>query len=220
MAQDIAAQDARPLLIGLTGPIGCGKSNVGRVLGELGGTIIDADELAHQTTAAGGPALDEVRARFGDRVFDDGGALDRRALGEIVFRDRDALADLERIVHPHVRRLLDAALAHAAADHVPFVALEAIKLVEGGLAARCDEVWLIECAPATQRARLAKRGASPDDVERRIATQGPDLARRLTELLGNRAGVRHVSTEGSLDETRAAVEDALADALEAFLAAS
>jgi dephospho-CoA kinase len=218
MIGDVPAQATRPLLIGLTGPIGCGKSNVARVLGELGGSVIDADQLAHATTAPGGVALDEVRARFGESVFDEHGELDRRALGEVVFRDREALADLERIIHPHVRTLVEAALADAAAEHVPFVVLEAIKLVEGGLAARCDEVWLIECAPATQRARLAKRGASADDIERRIATQGRDLARRLTELLGERAGVRHISTEGSLGDTRITVEDALADALEEFLA--
>jgi dephospho-CoA kinase len=218
MVGDVAEQVTRPLLIGLTGPIGCGKSNVGRVLGELGGTVIDADELAHATTAPGGPALDEVRARFGERVFDERGVLDRRALGEVVFRDHEALADLERIIHPHVRRLFDAALGRSASEHVPFVVLEAIKLVEGGLATRCDEVWLIECAPATQRARLAKRGASPDDIERRIATQGPDLAVHLTAMLGDRAGVRHISTEGSLAQTRLTVEDALVDALEAYLA--
>ena len=218
MTGEVSSPAARPLLIGLTGPIGCGKSNVGRVLGELGGTVIDADELAHETTAPGGPALDEVRARFGDAVFDDRGALDRRALGEVVFRDRQALADLERIIHPHVRRLFDAAMLRAAAENVPFVAIEAIKLVEGGLAERCDEVWLIECLPATQRARLARRGASPDDVQRRIDIQGPDLAQRLTKLLGDRPGVRHSSTEGALEETHAVVEDALADALEAYLA--
>jgi dephospho-CoA kinase len=220
MVADVPEQATRPLLIGLTGPIGCGKSNIGRVLGELGGTVIDADELAREATAPGGPALDEVRARFGNGVFDDRGELDRRALGTLVFSDREALADLERIVHPHVRRLFEAAMARATAEHVPFVVLEAIKLVEGGLAARCDEVWLIECAPATQRARLAKRGTSAEDVERRIATQGPDLARHLAEMLGDRPGVRHILTEGSLDETRGLTEDALADALEAYLATS
>jgi dephospho-CoA kinase len=117
-----------------------------------------------------------------------------------------------------VRREFERQLAQAARARVPFVALEAIKLVEGGLAERCDEVWLVECAPATQRARLVKRGASPDDIERRLAAQGPNLARHLTALLGDRPGVRHVSTEGSLAETRAEVEEALADALEAYLA--
>lgn len=212
------ATDARPLLIGLTGPIGCGKSNVGRVLGELGGTVIDADVLARAASAPGGPALDQIRERFGGAVFDARGALDRAALAAIVFDDAAALADLEHIVHPHVRRLLEAELETAARDHVPFVAVEAIKLVEGGLAERCDEVWLIECSVATQRARLARRGTAADDVERRLVTQGPDLVARLTELMGDRAGIRRVSTEGTMEETRAAVEDALADALEAFLA--
>ncbi|MEA2676483.1 MAG: dephospho-CoA kinase [Chloroflexota bacterium] len=210
--------ETRPLLIGLTGPIGCGKSNVGRVLSELGGTVIDADVLARAVSAPAGPALGQIRTRFGDAVFDPNGELDRGSLAAIVFDDATALADLERIVHPHVRRLLEAALDAAEKDHVPFVALEAIKLVEGGLAERCAEVWVIECSVATQRARLAHRGTPTDDVERRLATQGPDLVARLTGLLGERKGVRRVSTEGSMEETRAVVEDALAEALEAYLA--
>jgi dephospho-CoA kinase len=212
------AGDSRPLLIGLTGPIGCGKSNIGRVLGELGGTVIDADALTRAANAPGGPAIDQIRERFGGAVFDAAGEVDRAALAAIVFADATALADLERIVHPHVRRLLDAQLETAARDHVTFVVVEAIKLVEGGLAERCDEVWLIECSPATQRARLAIRGTAPEDVERRLAAQGSDLAARLTSALGDRPGIRHLSTEGSMDETRALVENALADALEAYLA--
>ncbi len=215
-----SANGNRPFLIGLTGPIGCGKSNVGRVLAELGGTVIDADALSREVSAPGGPAIGQIRGRFGDLVFSANGELDRAALAAIVFEDQAALADLEGIIHPHVRQLFNAQLAAAELDHVPFVAVEAIKLVEGGLADQCDEVWLVECSESTQRARLAERGTPPDDIERRLAAQGPHLAARLTTLLGDRVGIRHLSTEGSMDETRTIVEDALADALEPFLAES
>ncbi len=90
----------------------------------------------------------------------------------------------------------------------PFVTIEAIKLVEGGLAERCDEVWLVTCPEATQRQRLAERGMPPADVERRLATQGPDLAARLRP-----AAQRCLETTGTKAEVRDRVEDALADLL-------
>ena len=96
-----------PLLIGITGPIGCGKSTVGRMLSELGGTVIDADVLARRATDPGRSTLPQIRERFGDGVFDEEGNLDRAAMARIVFRDAEALADLERIVHPEVRVLVE-----------------------------------------------------------------------------------------------------------------
>ncbi len=206
-----------PLLIGLSGPIGCGKSTVARMLADLGGLVIDADVLSHQVTAPGSVTLPEIRARFGDAVFGSEGTLDRAALAALVFNDQQALADLEQIIHPHVRRLIDARLADAALEHQPFVVIEAIKLVEGGLADRCDEVWLIECARATQLLRLAGRGATPADTEQRVAAQGVDMADRLAAQLAGRALVRRLSTEGSLEDTRDLIENALADALEPML---
>jgi dephospho-CoA kinase len=201
-----------PLVIGLTGPIGCGKSTVAQLLAEIGATVIDADAVARRATEPGTPALPAIRARFGDAVFGADGTLDRAALARLVFADQPALAELERIVHPHVRQLIEAELRDAAAEGTPVVAIEAIKLVEGGLAERCDEVWLIECAPATQRARLAGRGVEPADAEQRLAAQGSDLVERLAARLGERPH-RRLSSEGTLEETRRRVEDALADAL-------
>jgi dephospho-CoA kinase len=208
-----AADGRQPLLIGLSGPMGCGKSTVARMLGELGGTVIDADRIARRATEPGARAMSEIRRRFGEDVFAADGTLDRARLAEVVFSDRGALADLESIVHPHVRRMVDSRLVDAARNGVPFVVLEAIKLVEGGLAERCDEVWLVDCARGTQRRRLAERGFRPDDVERRLAAQGPRLTDRLAARLGGRAGIRRISTDGTLEQTRDAVEHALADAL-------
>lgn len=199
---------AAPFVIGLTGPIGCGKSTVAAALGELGGTVIDADALAREATAPGEVTLGPIRQRFGDGVFGSGGSLDRAALGAVVFADPAALRDLESIVHPEVRRRVLERLERARASGDPFVVIEAIKLIEGGLADRCDEVWLVECTPAEQRQRLIDRGMATDDLERRIAAQGPDLVARLAAR-----ATRRVSTSGSLVDTRTRVEDALADAL-------
>ena len=202
-----ASPPSRPLRIGLTGPIGCGKSTVGRRLAEHGAAVIDADELARAVTAPGQPTLPAIRARFGDGVFASDGALDRAALAALVFSDEAALRDLEAIVHPAVRARIDTAVAGAERAGATVIAIEAIKLVEGGLAETCDEVWLVACEGATQRARLAARGADPDDVERRIATQG-DIGARLAPV-----ATRVLRTDGPIVATLAVVDAALADAL-------
>lgn len=211
----------KPLLIGITGPIGCGKSTVAAMLRELGGDVIDADVLARRATEVGRATLPDIRGRFGDQVFAADGSLDRSALAELVFSDPNALQDLERIVHPEVRLMLDALVERATEDQAPFVVVEAIKLVEGGLAERCDEVWLIECQPETQRERLAARGTGHEDTRRRLAAQGADLVDRLAATLAagrpQKPRVRRLSTDGSLDHTREVVEEALADAFEGGL---
>src|SRR4029077_16660649 len=128
------------------------------------------------------------------------GALDRAALASIVFADEAALRDLEAIVHPAVRERVISALAAAGTSGAPFVIIEAIKLVEGGLANVCDEIWLVACDRATQRGRLAARGHDAADAGRRIAAQG-DLAERLTAV-----ATRVLRTDGSLPVAIAAAD--------------
>jgi dephospho-CoA kinase len=178
------------------------------MLADLGGVAIDADELAREVTSPGQPAVAAIERRFGPAVVSSAGVLDRAALADIVFRDPDALRDLEAIVHPGVRSRIEERLERASRDGDPFVVIEAIKLVEGGLAERCDEVWLIDCAAHVQRDRLLGRGMDAADVERRLATQGADLAERLA----TRAD-RRIDTAGSRESIRECVEDALADVL-------
>lgn len=197
-----------PVLIGLTGPIGCGKSTVAGMLAELGGVIIDADALAREVTAPGEPTLAPIRKRFGPAVFDPSGVLDRGALADVVFSDASALRDLEAIIHPHVRERVEAAVLGARKAGDPFVVIEAIKLIEGGLAERCESVWLIECSAAQQRARLKGRGMAAADVARRMRTQGSDLAARLAPLADHR-----IDASASLESLRECVENALAEDL-------
>jgi dephospho-CoA kinase len=197
----------RTVRIGLTGPIGCGKSTVAGWLAELGAVVVDADAISRAVTAPGEPAHDAVLDRFGAAVRAPDGTLDRAALARIVFADPDALAGLEAIVHPLVRSRILAAIATAEAAGAQSVVVEAIKLVEGGLAPLCDEVWLITCSPETQRARLLARGTTPVDAEQRMTTQA-GLAERLRP-----SATLVLDTSGSLAETRARVVAALDESI-------
>jgi len=193
--------------IGITGPIGCGKSTVAGWLGERPGVVvIDADVVAREVLDPGEPAVDAVIARFGSDLLRADGSLDRAALGRIVFDDPAALRDLEAIVHPAVRPRILTALADAERDGAAAVVIEAIKLVEGGLAGLCDEMWLVTCDPATQLERVVGRGSDPADAARRIAAQG-DLAERLRP-----AATRVIDTSGSPADARSAVDAAFASA--------
>jgi len=197
----------RTVRIGITGPIGCGKSQVVRWLAELGVHVVDADRISRSVTSPGHPAHDLVLRRFGAAVAGPDGELDRAALGRIVFSDPIALRDLEQIVHPAVRPRIVEAIEAAEAAGAPAVAIEAIKLVEGGLAATCDQVWLVTCDPATQRERLLARGMPAADAEQRIAAQA-GLVDRLRP-----AATWVLEASGPAAETRALVVAALAEAL-------
>lgn len=198
----------RAVVIGITGPIGCGKSTIARWLGERPGVVvIDADRVARDVLEPGEPALEALIARFGREFLRPDGELDRAALGRMVFADPGALRDLEAIVHPAVRPRIVAALGEADAAGATAVIIEAIKLLDGGHAAACDEVWLVTCDPGVQRTRLIKRGTSQTDATQRIAAQG-DLVERLLPR-----ATRIIDSSGDLETTRHRVEAALNMAL-------
>lgn len=162
----------RPYLIGLTGNIASGKSVVLNELRRLGAATLDADAVVHQLLRPGTAVQEAVVAAFGPAVLAADGAIDRRALGAIVFADPAALARLEALVHPAVLAYTREWLAGVAA---PVAVVDAIKLFEAGIADWCDEVWVVTC-PAEERARrlVAHRGMAEEEAWQRIRAQPPE----------------------------------------------
>ena len=154
-------------VIGLTGGIACGKTNLTRALQRAGAPVIDADEISRGLTAPGGPALPAIRETWGDRVF-DGEELNRRALSDIVFKQPEERDKLNRLLHPlifaEMRRQMDAQEGPVALD-VPL-------LFETGLDAWCDEIWCAYVPQKEQVRRLVKReGVSQREALRRVRAQ-------------------------------------------------
>ncbi|MBV9098756.1 MAG: dephospho-CoA kinase [Frankiaceae bacterium] len=170
------------LLVGLTGGIGSGKSEVARRLAALGAVVVDADVVAREVVEPGTPGLDAVVAAFGPDVLTADGRLDRDRLAALVFGDADARARLNAIVHPLVRERTVALVTQAAtADPHAVVVNDVPLLVEAGLAKTggYDAIVVVAADPATQRRRLVEqRGMAPADADARIAAQAP-LADKL-----------------------------------------
>ncbi len=170
------------LLVGLTGGIGSGKSEVSRRLADLGAVVVDADVIAREVVEPGTPGLDRVVAAFGAEVLAADGHLDRDRLAARVFGDAEALARLNAIVHPLVRaRTAELVARAAAADPHAVVVNDVPLLVESGLATtgHYNAIVVVAAQPATQRRRLVEqRGMSPADADARIAAQAP-LADKL-----------------------------------------
>ena len=182
--------------IGLTGGIASGKSSVGRLLAAQGLPLLDADVYAREALAPGSPGAQAVLERYGAGVRAPGGAIDRAALGQIVFSDGAERRWLEELVHPLVRARFAAELEALVAE--PLVVLVVPLLFEAGLEALCSEVWLVDCNETQQLQRLmARDGLGEADARARIAAQWP-LARKrqlADVVLNNRGGPEQLATQ-------------------------
>ena len=176
------------LVVGLTGGIGSGKSTVSALLSQRGAVVIDADAIAREVVARGGPAYQGVVDRFGAGILLPDGTIDRPALAEVVFNDPAALADLNRLTHPVVGAVIAERLgAHAGTDAV--VVLDVPLLVESGRD-NVAALIVVDCPEDVALDRLVRlRGMDPDDARRRMAAQASrDERRARADILIDNSG--------------------------------
>jgi len=194
------------LSVALTGNIAAGKSTVAGLFERWGATVIDADKLVREAQAPGQPALEKIRKRFGNDMIARDGTLDRPALRAKALADPQALADLNRIVHPEVHRRRLELLAEARDRGDRIVVSDIPLLFEADEPAAFDAVVLVDAPESLRRARLvASRGLNAREADRMIATQHASAAKRSRSdyVIDNDADV------ASLERNAAAVWQAL-----------
>lgn len=161
------------IVVGLTGGIGSGKSEVARRLASLGAVVVDADAIAREVVAPGTPGLAQVVAEFGDEVLAADGSLDRDRVAAIVFADPEARGRLNALVHPLIgAAMIERTAAAGEADPDAVVVNDVPLLVEGGMSDRYDAVVVVDTDPDTQLRRLVgQRGMTEADARARMAVQ-------------------------------------------------
>ena len=192
-------------VIGLTGGIACGKSNISRSLKAAGVPVIDADEISRNLTASGGPALPAIREKWGEKVF-DGEELNRRALSDIVFSDPAAREQLNAIIHPLVLSEIHRRMDETEGPVVMDVPL----LYEVGMDSWCDEIWCAYAPQKEQVRRVRKRGQiTYAEALRRIHSQMPVMEkRRRADHMIRTTGTKEESGRAALSLWQDAVKRA------------
>lgn len=187
----------KPYIIGLTGGIGCGKSEAARFLKSLGAYHVDADAISRSLTAENGEALPEIRSKFGDVVFNDDGALNRGQMAQIVFGNEAARRMLEGILHPLVQRNMLKEMDEAAKQGAKVIILDVPLLFETGIDALCDESWTMSAGRETQVERVMMRDhLSREQAEARIDSQ-------MSQEERNARSTKVINTDRAIERTQA-----------------
>ena len=190
-------------VVGLTGPIGAGKSTAAAMLRALGARVLDADAIARDEQSRGTTGYSAIVQQFGTEVLGEDKEIDRRKLADVVFADPRRLEQLEKIVHPRVIARILQARQMLPDDQV--LVIEAIKLIETSLRSVCDRIWVVVAPHDALLARLAVRGMSEAGVAARLASQASEADfREAADVV--------IENDGDRDALRAAVAAAWSEA--------
>ena len=184
---------APPLRVGLTGGIASGKSTVADLFAALGVPVIDTDIIAREVVEPGQPALDEIRAEFGEGVLAADGGLDRARMRELVFSDHELRRTLEAILHP---RIGAAAIDQASAAGGVYQIIVVPLLTESALKDAMHRILVVDCSEETQLQRLLKRDTETVAQAQRILAAQASREERLA------IADDVITNDASLDELR------------------
>lgn len=184
-------------IVGLTGGIGSGKTQVSNAFEALGVPVIDTDLISHAITAPNGLAIPAIQEAFGDELIDPSGKLDRDKMRELVFKNPDARHQLEAILHPIIANVTMASVSQH--TDAPYVVLVVPLLAESPQwISRCDRILVIDCEVETQIQRVMTRSnLTREEVMAIIATQATRDARKAiaNEVIVNESTVEALTQQ-------------------------
>lgn len=180
-------------VLGITGPIGSGKSTVSKYFGDREIIVLDADQISRDVTASGGDAIEEIEESFGSRAINPDRSLNRKYMADVVFKDNRKLDLLSSIIHKHVFIVMDKVLEEQKKLKTKLVVLDVPIPVNKGFVDHCDQIWAVTCEDHIRLQRLLDRGMSKDDALRRIAVQ---MSNDEYAALGDHV----IDNSGTLDE--------------------
>ncbi len=165
------------LVIGLTGGIGSGKSKVAELFQKRNIPVIDTDIIARELVKPDQPALKEIKKLFGDSIIQDNGELDRQALAEITFHNKQARKNLEKILHPRIRHSMLEKINKVSA---PYVIVVIPLLIETGQSAEVDHILVVDCSEEIQIQRVKQRDKRDEKQIREILNAQASREERLS----------------------------------------
>lgn len=193
-------------IIGVTGGIGCGKSSVSNICREYGLSVIDADEISRNVTSSHGTAIREIEETFGKKVIAEDGSLNRKAMSDMVFKNKRSLDLLSSIVHKYVIEEIRNQVEQYRNKKCKALVLDVPIPVKNGFTDLCDQIWVVWANDDLRIRRLNQRGMSMKDANRRIMSQ---MTKEQYEAIADKIILNNDTMESLENEVKKLLDEEL-----------